>query len=278
MKVLNNASETFVKIAIIGHNGTGKTWLGQTAPNPLTLVVETQARASIESSRAVRGAKTPGNMIQMETSQDFRNVILALRQPKDKPFEIKDDKGNVLYTQDKWPDSVVVDSVSDVFDMFRRELITKEAPLNIDSSGLPDETYQHRKVLVDRCIAFLKAMRDCPVHVVHLALLDVKEGWKGRPPVWSPQAPSKEVGAALMAASNMVGITERVPTEKGVLYGVLFEGAEWMPTKRLPPLRDREPGNIANWIKQIQGTWKDALPEKPPVSENMAPYTKKEAV
>lgn len=275
--------ERFLKIGITGESGGGKTWLGTTAPRPLFLIWERQAKAAIEASCSVGRAKggqadleNPSKlerpmMILIESTGDLGNVLRALhsgaKNDRNEPLPIRSKDGKVLVTLPHFPETLVVDSLTDACAMLRDELLREAPPRKDADSGLPDESYNHRKVLNDRCTQLIRALRNAPCHVLFLALREEAKIYRARKEVgrqWRSQLPHKELHATFMAATNAFGT---MYWRQG-RCGVIFQGDDWMGTKSMPPLRRFEVPNVAEWIGRIFGTWTADPGDAPPESED----------
>lgn len=269
----DDESENHLKIGIMGDSGSGKTWLGSTAPEPLILIWERQAKAALEASCAVRGLPRP-MMVLIEKIADCGNILRAMHADREQPFRIRHRKtGEVLLELPRWPQTLVIDSITDACAMMRAELL-KEAPPQKDAdSGLPDESYAHRRTLVDRCTNLIRAFRNAPAHVVFLALKDEWKVYRNRKEVgrrWSADLPDKKLPPSLMAACNMFGVMYIRRGERAIL----LDGDEWQSTKPFPPLRRNEVPDLTELIGRVQGTWTAVASAAPPKQEDTEPLPK----
>lgn len=271
----DDPDEQYLKIGLTGDSGAGKTWLGATAPKPLILIWERQAKASLEACCAARGLPKP-MMILIETISDCGNVLRALHGDRTKPCVVREryydpktktNRVRDVMTLPHWPETLVTDSLTDACAMMRAELL-REAPPKVDAeSGLPDESFAHRRTIFDRCSQLIRAFRNVPAHVVFLCLKIEKKIYRGKKEVgrrWVADLPDNKLPAAYMAACNIVG----VPYIRKGHRGVILDADDWMGCKAFPSLRSFEVPELSEWIGRIQGTWEGGASAAPPVSED----------
>lgn len=267
----DDPSEVFIKLGVMGESGSGKTWLGITAPKPLVLVWERQAVAAIRAGCAERGIPVPV-MLLIETVADAGNVIRAMHGDRTKPFVVWDRKTREKVLElPEWPLTLVIDSITDAAAMQRGELL-KEAPPARGDSGLPDESFAHRRILKDRIIQLIRAFRNVPAHVVFLALRNDKDTYKNKRKVgvrWLPDLPDKELPSRLMQAVNAFGVMYIGRHDGGIRHAILFGGEDWQGTKSFPPLRRYETPDLTELFGRIQGTWTAEVTAAPPPSDDM---------
>lgn len=269
----DDPNEQYLKIGLTGDSGSGKTWLGTTAPKPLVLIWERQAKASIEASCAARGIEKP-MMILIESIGDCGNVLRAIHGDQAKPCVVReryyDPKTKTNPVREvmrlpHWPETLVIDSLTDACAMMRAELL-REAPPKVDGeSGLPDESFAHRRTILDRCTQLIRAFRNVPAHVVFLCLKAEKKIYRARKEVgrrWVADLPDKDLAARYMAACNIVG----VPYIRSGHRGVALDADDWMGCKAFPPLRSFEVPDLSEWIARIHGDWEGEASAAPPVS------------
>jgi hypothetical protein len=163
---------------------------------------------------------------------------------------------------DPWPESVVLDSITDIAEMISAE-IREQSPPKTGKDGLPVDSERYWNVLSDRAAKLIRAFRNVPLHVLFLALLadkeigegDEKSRWVG------PQMPMKSLPNVIMAAVNVVGVTYRTRSktvdaktkQRPMVYGIATTGPDHMQIKPYPPLRDSEVTNFTSWVKRING-------------------------
>lgn len=267
MKAVNfdDNSTVFLKALVYGEPGSGKTNFGVSAPSPLILLSEQQAVANVRDAAKRMGRPRPPTLV-MDKLDDYRHVLRALHGDQSKPFVVQDDNGNVILKLDTWPETVVLDSITDIAKMVSTE-IREQSPQKTGKDGLPVDSERYWNVLADRTEKLIRAFRDVPRHVLFLALLadkeigegDEKSRWVG------PQMPMKAMPNVLMAAVNVVGITYRTRSKDVVIdpvtkkpsrpmvYGIATTGPDHMKTKPYPPLRDAEVTDFSSWVARING-------------------------
>jgi hypothetical protein len=263
MKVMdmNATEERFLKALVYGPSGTGKTSFGVTAPNPLILLSEQQAVPHIRAA-ALRAGRPVPNVLVMESLADYRHALAALRGDKAKPFVVRDDDGNAVMTLATWPETVVIDSVTDACELVSQE-IREQSPPKTGKDGLPVDSERYWNVLMDRASKLIRAFRDVPMNVLFLCLLDerITEQDDGTKQKWvGPQLPMRKLPGVVQAAVNVVGVTyrRRAKTadkngQRPMEYGIATMGPDWMQLKPFPPLRDYEVTDFASWCKRIAG-------------------------
>jgi len=231
------------------------------------MIWERQAKASIEASCASRGIPRP-KMVLIESMADVKSVLRAAQGPRDKPFAVTESKQTLL-AFDEWPETLVIDSITDACAMMRAEL-HKEAPPKKDAvSGLSDESYAHRRHLSDRCAMLIRMFRNAPMHVVFLALEDEQKIYRQRKEVgqrYVPQLPAKDLPGTLMAATNAFGYMFR---GKDGRWGTMFEGSPGYALKTFPPLRRFESADVSEWIARIRGSWQGTPTQAPVANEDL---------
>jgi hypothetical protein len=274
---MKTAPRNFVVEGFVVHN-TGKTSFGVSAPKPLILLSERQGYPHIVSAAKRLGRPQP-TVLFVETTEDYGRVVNALHGDKSLPFVVKDGKGNDILRLEEWPESVVVDSLTDacarLVDDIRRQSPPKEG-----RDGLPVDSERFWNVLADRFSKMVHMFRDAPLHVLFLCLLDerqlddaedpnTKHRWIG------PQLMMRKMPGVVQAAVNVVGVTYRktaAAKEKGgdreVTYGIMTCGPDYFELKPFRPLRDHEVTDFRSWCKRIVGIDDgQAAPAAPDVSE-----------
>lgn len=259
MRTVNiNEDDHRLKALVYGRPGTGKTTFGVSAPRPLILASEKQAIPHIKRAASIHGVAAP-MVLLIDSVDDYRHIVRALHGDKSKPFRVVDREGAVLFESPVWPETVVLDSLTDACDLIVAE-IRKQAPPQLGTDGLPVDSQRFWNVLKDRSKALIKAFRDAPVHVLFLALLDDKEVGEGKSKSRRvmPQLPMRTLPGIVQAAVNVVGVTYRQQTEdigadgdRVMEWGILTNGPSHYELKPFPPLRDRETTDFADWVKRL---------------------------
>lgn len=260
---INSADEErYLKALVYGQSGTGKTGFGVSAPKPLILLSESQAVPHIRAAQLRLGRKVHAVLV-MESLDDYRHALAALRADKAQPFVVRDAAGNEVLRLDEWPESVVLDSVTDACELVSGE-IREQSPPKIGRDGLPVDSERYWNVFQDRATKLIRAFRDVPLNVVFLCLLDERiqkdddgkelSRWVG------PQLAMRKLPNVVQSAVNVVGVTYRrrakAPNKAGerpMEYGIATIGPEWMQLKPFPPIRDHEVMDFSSWCQRIRG-------------------------
>jgi hypothetical protein len=140
----DSETEKYVKVLVYGKPGSGKTSFGETAPNPLILLTERQGMVHIRQAAVRNGRKTPPVFL-CESIEDLKLALRALLGDKSKPFAIKrktETGVETLFTLDKWPESVVLDSMTEIGRLLVQS-IEAQSPSRLGSDGLPTHTQNY---------------------------------------------------------------------------------------------------------------------------------------
>lgn len=264
MEELKSDDESWVKAAIYGQPGTGKTSFGVTAPDPLFLLSERQGMTHIKKAARRLGIPMP-NVLLMTSLEDYRAVIRAFHAPASDPFRVVDKKtGKVIFERATRPSTAVVDSLTDACRLVDEE-VKKDSPPRKASDGLDTVTERHWAALRDRCEKLIRSFRDLPAHVLFLCLADdrtVGEGDQQERRV-GPALPMRALPGVLCAAVNVVGITTRELAkeraengDRKIVHAVRTVGPDHFMLKPCRPLRDVENTDFNDWIRRI---WLDDL-------------------
>ena len=263
--------EKYVKAVIYGPTGTGKTSIGVSAPDPLILLSERQGMVHVREAANRLGRPVPP-VLFMQDANDYRNVARALHGAKSRPFQVydrfdsgkRDNDGGIIWEKSlvfegAWPETVVIDSMTDACRLFVEE-IRRESPPQRGRDGLPVDSQRFWNVLPTRIEAMIHAFRDIPLNVLFLALVDDREHGEDDNKVRqvSPMMPMRKLPATLAAAVNVMGFTYRKSQrqEKGykLTYGVMTAGPEYMMLKPYRPLRDFEVPDFSYWVGVVRGS------------------------
>lgn len=251
-----------LKALVYGKSGSGKTHLGVTAPDPVVLLSERQGFETIRDAAARLGRPLPPTF-WVRSVDDLREALRILGTSK-APLEHMQQHFGSADEQDEplpyaTPQTVVLDSMTDIAQLVSDD-IDRIAPPRKGKDGLPVKAERYWGVLGDRMHGLIRAFRDLPYHVLFLALLDdrtVGEGEEAARQV-GPMMPMRKMPAMLESAVNAVGVAsvKQVPV-KGqdveLQHGVTFAAPDWIMTKPLRPLRDREVADFGDWVQRWGG-------------------------
>lgn len=258
MKVLSkDQGPQYLNAVVYGETGTGKTSLGVTAPKPLILLSESQGNLHVKEAAKRLGVPVPERLL-MEHMEDYRLVIRALRQDKSKPFRVLTNNGQLLHEQEEWPETVVIDSATDMCRIARAEIDMISPPQN-GKDGLPFVSQRAWGVLQEKLHNVILGFRDCPVNVLFLCLADDRTEGEAETAVRTvkPSMAMKKLPGLLSAAVNIQGSAYRTQVlKKGAVrtvWGVLFSGPEHFALKSCAPLRPREVPNFTMWVNAVCG-------------------------
>jgi hypothetical protein len=270
---LQEAGERYLKALVYGRSGTGKTGFGVSAPKPLILLSERQGYVHIVDAARRLGKPVPPTLY-VETIVDYRNVARALHGDKSKPFVVRDEHGATLLELAEWPETVVIDSLTDACHRLVDD-IRRRSPPKDGKDGLPVDSERFWNVLADSFQKLVHTFRDAPMNALFLCLLDERvqrddndvetSRWVG------PQLAMRKMPGVIQASVNVVGVTYRKVGPKGadgersLIYGVMTNGPDWMDLKPYRPLRDAEVMDFASWIRRINGV-EDGSAAPPPIA------------
>lgn len=282
MKRIDQAKgERFLNVAIYGKPGTGKTSMGVSAPKPLILLSEAQGMLHVEQAAQRLGKPIPP-VLYCDHLQDYRNVARALWGSREEPFRVfetyeegGEKKRKLKYELSEWPESVVIDTLTDVCRLAISE-IREQSPPKAGKDGLPVDSQRFWNVLGGRIDQLIFTFRDAPCHTVFLCQVDDREvgdeDEKRRQ--MTPDLATRKHASTLCSAVNVVGYSYRRELRgKGqaeLQYGVMTVGPEYMMLKPLRPLRDIEVPNLGNWIDRVFGSITAAPAAPAPSGESLA--------
>lgn len=258
----DDVQELHFKALATGPSGSGKSSLGATAPKPLILLSESQGKMSIVQRAKALGLPRP-SILQVDTLQDYRDVVKALHGDKGKPFKvINKDVGVIL--EGEWPETVVLDSLSDACELVMSE-VKADAPPKRGDDGLEVFSQRHWGALGDRSAKLIRAFRDVPVHTLFLCLQDerLNETSDGTSTRWvGPQMPMRKLPNVVMQATNLAGMLTRRsrkdpdnPEGDRILeWGFRTVGPGWMMCKPCRPLKDLEEPNFTQWVETMKAS------------------------
>lgn len=247
----------YVNAMIYGKPGTGKTTFGVTASGlgpVLVLLSERQGAVHIKQAAQRLGVPLP-RVLFMENLQDYRDVLRALKADRELPFRIITNQGEVVAEWETWPETVVLDSLTDLCARIMVDDIRRRAPQSADKTGLPRDADRFHFTLTDMVTNLIMLYRDAPVNTIFLCLLDDKMVGKGnnQKRVVSPKMPQRALPDTVAAAVNVIGATFRTIRDGVVNYGICTVGPDYMTLKPCAPLRNVEVPDFASWVTRLRG-------------------------
>lgn len=282
MKRIDQAGgERFLNVALYGKPGTGKTSMGVSAPRPLILLSEAQGMLHVEQA-AQRLHKPVPPVVYCDHLQDYRNVLRAFWGPKSEPFRVfetyeedGEKKRRLELELAEWPETVVIDTLTDVCRLAVNE-IREQSPPKKGKDGLPVDSQRFWNVLGDRIDRLILGFRDAPVHTVFLCQVDDREvgDEDDKRRQMTPDLATRKHAGKLCSAVNVVGYSYRREIRgKGqadLQWGVMTVGPEYMMLKPLRPLRDIEVPNLGSWIDRVFGSITTVPAAPAPSAESVA--------
>jgi hypothetical protein len=281
MKRLDDRESVWLKAAIYGKPGTGKTSIGVSAPKPLILLAEAQGLVHVRQAAKRLGVPVPPTFL-IESVDDYRAWLRALNGDRSKPLTVRERhtvdgkiEEIVVVQLDEWPETVVLDSLTEAGTLIVREIRWLSPPTK-GKDGLPTDSQRFWNVLGDRFKALVHGFRDLPMHVLFLGLMDDRsEGEEdAKTRNVTMDLPMRKLPALVSSAVNVVGYSYRREVRKAnkpteLQYGVMTSGPEYMMLKPMRPLRDTEVPNFARWVAAVRGHLADASPAPEPSGESL---------
>ena len=204
------------KCLIHGNSGSSKSTLGATAKNPIIGLAESQAL------RTIRRVNPEAGIWKIESSEDLRGLVAYLKE--------QHAAGTCAY------DTVVLDSLTEIQIMLKREIIakaTEREQLTVGEWG----------IVIDRVVNICRTFRDLPMHVLILARSEetfIEDTRFVRPSLNGKKLPNDVAGFF-----NTVGYAYRKISDQGnTIYRILFEGVDGFLCKGDP---DLDPVEIPYW-------------------------------
>jgi hypothetical protein len=225
-------------MCVLGLSGSGKTVLGTTAPDGLTLVAETIALPTIRSWNPDQGVIEVKNRDQL-----FDVLRWAYSSKEARQYQ-----------------TLVVDSATECGDLIKK-WVSKNSPdgQKLRAKGMPEGTLSLSDwgayyAELDR---FMRALTTMPMHTLALAQAfeDVDEGTKQR--FLRPNFEGKKFPPRFPGYFSLSGVIECYPNLKGdgVQRRVCFESAGGVYlVKGAKGLSPYEEPNVATWIEKIDAT------------------------
>lgn len=271
-RLSDEKEEIYVKALISGESGDGKSSFGATAPRPLIVLSEKQGRISARKRAAELGRGQP-TIVEVDSLQDYRDLLRSMKGSKDEPFRWVDQSGAMVVEMNPWPESIVLDSLTDACQLVEEDIL-RDAPPKKGEDGLPVFSQRHWAELKKRCHRLFRAFRDVPAHVVFLCILEerVTETSDGRSTrSIGPSLPMRKLPDLLMQATNVAGIIRRSvkrlddgkkdlddDNQTQLVFEVYTSGPSMMKVKQYRPLRDVENADFSDWVERVRA----AAPEE----------------
>ncbi len=265
MKIATDDGLKFVNVLITGDSGSGKTAFASSAPKSLYLAFETQAEIVVRKRQRETGVGSCIGILFPETAEDLRSVARAFNGPRDQAFSVYDrETGELIFESEDWPLTLVIDSVTDAVKLIQTE-IDRRVKLEFASDGFPDRNMRRRGAYREESERMFRAVRDLPVHVLWLAILDegvdeASDGSKRR--YAGAKLLAKSHRSGLMQTTNIAGVSRRrvhpPKFEEGVEvaaarieYVIQLVGPTYLPLKEFRPLADVEQPDFSSWLERI---------------------------
>lgn len=269
-KLANTETHTpWLKASIMGPSGSGKSSLGATCPRPLILLSEKQGKDPALARARQLGLPDP-TIVEVDCLQDYRDCIKSMNGNPAEPFRWIGDDGKLVVEMDPWPETLVVDSLTDACELVEAS-IRKDAPPKKGEDGLDTFSQRHWVELKRRCQRLIRAFRDVNANVLFLSLVDEKttdtsDGNTTRTIV--PALPMRKLPDILMQATNVCGYMQRkvVRDDNGsVLRGdapegergnmvlavkVITNAPSYIKVKPCDALDDLEIPDFTSWVER----------------------------
>ena len=199
------------KLLIYGQSGSGKSWLGVTAPAPLVLLTEKNGFASIAHSNP------DAQVIECDKIEDIYAAIRAIKLGEITEFE-----------------TLVIDSLSNAQTMIKSRILARSGKKRLQIQDWGD--------LAGETLSLIEGLRSLDCHVVCIALRDdelVSE--TGRRYTY-PLFEGKKTKNNISQYFNAIGYLSRESGDKGISRTLLFDGDESVLCKPCYPL----PAHVPN--------------------------------
>lgn len=258
----NTSGMAWLKAGIMGPSGSGKSSLGATAPRPLIVLSERQGKDPALARARALGLPEP-TIVEVDSLDDYRDLVRSLHADRAKPFRWQTKAGETVVTMDPWPETIVIDSLTDACELVEQSILT-EAPPKRGEDGLDVFSQRHWAELKKRCQRLIRALRDVDAHVLFLTLTDERttetsDGVTTRE--LGPALPMRKLPDILMQATNVFGLIQRkeVRDETGAVakdeagnrrlaVRCTFAAPAWVKVKPSDALNDTEDPDFAAWV------------------------------
>jgi hypothetical protein len=217
---------------VCGASGSGKTTLGAKFERPLFLATEVKglervAETNPNASIWTNAKGQPG----IRSLTDLYSAVESLHHPRIGEFY----------------DAVILDSLTEAQRLIKEALVVGEAKMAIKQWG----------AVIDKTAAFVRWLRDCPIHVLVIALDE--EVNDGERVVHRPALLGKKLPNQIAQHFSIVGFAMRRQISVGEFrHEVMFQSDDRYITKGLPCLDAYEPPEPLYWLqKRFGGTLDD---------------------
>lgn len=268
-KASNAITDAWFKASVMGPSGAGKSSLGATAPRPLIALSEKQGKLPCLARARALGLPEP-TIVEVDTLQDYRNLLKSLHGDRAKPFRWVEPDGTVVVEMDPWPETIVLDSLTDACELVERE-IRRDAPPKKGDDGLEVFSQRHWNELKKRCQRLIRGFRDVEAHVLFLTLTDERmnettDGVTTRS--IAPSLPMRKLPDILMQSTHLCGFMQRKPLrdkdgtvvreetsdgERGnvkLAVKVVTNAASYIKVKPCEGLDDLEIPDFTSWVER----------------------------
>ena len=251
--------DSLLKLCVWGEPGTGKTWLGCSAPKPVILLTERHGFETVRAWARDAGQPMPP-VFWIQSTRDLKQALDALASSSNPIADIAKHHGATAkqiaaLPYDK-PKTVVLDSLTEMADMVIREMEASNPP-QIGKDGYPVRSQRFWPVMEAKVLGITRAFRDLPMHSLFLCLQMNKtvgdEGNQRR--IMGPSMPMNKMPGAIASMCNAVGMmqvaNDSADDETGQMQfvrQVRFLLPDYATSKVCRPLLDVESPDVSEWI------------------------------
>lgn len=211
------------KILIYGQSGSGKSWLGVTAPSPLVLLTEKNGFASIAHSNP------DAQVIECDKIEDIYAAIRAIKSGEISEFE-----------------TLVIDSLTNAQTMIKDRILSKSTNKRMQRHDWGD--------LAEETLSLVQHLRFLDCHLVCLALRDDELVSESGRRYTFPLFAGKKTKNNISQFFNAIGYLSREAGETGISRTLLFDGDESILCKPCFPLPSHAPNpDLSQIINSMTG-------------------------
>tara|TARA_R110000824_G_scaffold380336_3_gene572711 strand:+ start:315 stop:1175 length:861 start_codon:yes stop_codon:yes gene_type:complete len=212
------------KILIYGQSGSGKSWLGVTAPSPLVLLTEKNGFASIAHSNP------EAKVIECDKIEDIYAAIRAIKSGEISEFE-----------------TLVIDSLTNAQTMIKSRILSRSGKKRLQIQDWGD--------LAGETLSLIETLRSLDCHVVCIALRDDELVSESGRRYTYPLFEGKKTKNNISQFFNVIGYLSRETGDKGISRTLLFDGDESILCKPCFPLPAHVPNpDLSQIIKSMTAT------------------------